>query len=141
MKRHAYLGGFLLAALLVGVVWSADDPKKPGDDKKDPPARGSLPANWKKLGLTDDQVKKVYKIQTDYRAKLDTLAEQIRDLKKKEMVELETVLTDAQKARLKEIKTGEAADKKAGDPDKKAGDPDKKAVEPQKKPGEPEKKP
>src|SRR5580704_12479624 len=107
MSRHSVLGGLVLFALAFSFAWSADDPKKPSDDKKDPVAKGTLPANWRKLGLTDDQVKKVYKIQTDYRTKIDTLTEQLKELKKKEMTEMETVLTDAQKARLKEIKLGE----------------------------------
>lgn len=111
MKSRALLGGLVLLALVVGSVWSADDPKKPGDDKKEPAAKGTLPANWKKLGLTDDQVKKVYKIQTDYRTKLESLTDQIKELKKKETVDLEAVLTDAQKARLRELKTGDT-DKK-----------------------------
>jgi hypothetical protein len=107
MTRHAVLGGLLVFALVVGAGWS-QDPKKPADDKKDPTPKGTLPANWKKLGLTDDQVKKVYKIQSDYRTKIDTLQQQISDLKQKEKTDMEGVLTDAQKARLKELKTGDS---------------------------------
>lgn len=74
-----------------------------GDDKKDLPAKGQLPAQWKKLGLTDEQIKKVYSIQTEYRGKVAELEEKVKDLKKQERTDLEKVLTDAQKARLKEI--------------------------------------
>lgn len=74
-----------------------------GDDKKEVPAKGQLPANWKKLGLTEEQVKKVYTTQTEYRGKIAELEQKIQDLKKQERTDLEKVLTDAQKARLKEI--------------------------------------
>jgi Spy/CpxP family protein refolding chaperone len=82
-------------------------------------ARGTLPQNWNKLGLTDDQKQKVYTAQAEYKTKIDELQKQIDDLKKKQRVAMESVLTDAQKARLKEIaleKAGVGDDKK---PDKK----------------------
>jgi hypothetical protein len=97
--------------LLVGTSLSADDKKtddKKPDNPKEPAAKGTLPANWKKLGLTDDQVKKVYRIQTDYRGKIDELQEKINALKKQERTDMEKVLTDAQKARLKELRDSAA---------------------------------
>src|SRR5262245_1318036 len=94
-----------LAALLVilglGVAFST---QISGDEKKDAPkAKGQLPPNWKKLGLSDDQVTKIYSIQSDYRAKIEPLQKQIVDLRKKQLSEMEGVLTTAQKARLREI--------------------------------------
>jgi Spy/CpxP family protein refolding chaperone len=85
-------------------------------------ARGTLPQNWNKLGLTDDQKQKVYTAQAEYKGKIDELQKQIDDLKKKQRAAMESVLTDAQKARLKEIaleKAGVGDDKK---PDKKPED-------------------
>jgi peptidoglycan hydrolase CwlO-like protein len=107
MKRLILLLVTMVFAMTLGSVWSADNPKKAADDKKEPAAKGTLPANWKKLGLTDDQVKKVYKAQSDYRNKIAVLEEQIKELKSKEKSEMEALLTDAQKARLREIKTGD----------------------------------
>jgi hypothetical protein len=80
-----------------------------GQDKstETPKFKGTLPANWKKLGLTDDQVQMVYKIQSKYRTQIDQLAEQIKQLRKEEKGELEKVLTPAQKDRLREIVIGE----------------------------------
>lgn len=94
-----------------------------GQDKKEPPAKGQLPAQWKKLGLSEDQVKKVYSIQTDYRGKIAELEDKIKDLKKQERSDLEKVLTDTQKTRLKEIllekAPGESKEEKKTDSKKK----------------------
>lgn len=40
--------------------------------------KGQLPAQFKKLGLRDDQVQKIYKIQTDYRGKGLTLRSSLK---------------------------------------------------------------
>ncbi|MBL8793969.1 MAG: hypothetical protein JNM56_08690 [Planctomycetia bacterium] len=87
-----------------------------GQTAKDEPAKfkGVLPQNWGKLGLSDEQKQKVYKVQNDYDQKIATLEKQLKDLKSQEKVEMEKVLTDAQKARLREILLGKvpAEDKK-----------------------------
>lgn len=81
-----------------------------GQDKtKDAKLRGQLPANWGKIGLTDEQKQKVYRVQTDYRGKIEVLEKQIDDLKSKQLKDMENVLTDAQKARLREITAGKGA--------------------------------
>lgn len=86
------------------------------DNKKETPVKGQLPPQWKKLGLNDDQVKKIYAAQSDYRGKIAELKDKIRDLEKQERTEMEKVLTDAQKARLKEILLEKApTDKKDAD--------------------------
>lgn len=74
-----------------------------GQDKKETPVKGQLPPQWKKLGLNDDQTRKIYTVQSDYRGKIFELEEKVKDLRKQERLEMERVLTDAQKARLKEI--------------------------------------
>jgi Spy/CpxP family protein refolding chaperone len=88
----------------------------------DPKQRGTLPMHWKKLGLTDDQVQAVYKIENSYRAKIDDLHRQINELRKQEKAEMEKVLTPAQKDRLKEILIGEFKDKDGKDKDGKDKD-------------------
>ncbi len=88
------------------------------DDKVEPRARGQLYPNWKKLGLSDSQVQEIYKIQTKYRTKIEALEVQIRELKKQERSDAEKVLTDAQKARLKEILSGDAPKDKTPTKDK-----------------------
>ncbi len=100
----------VLAALLLAGGWLlGEDPKKT-EDPKDPAVvtvRVTLPANWKKLGLSDKQTREVYKIRSLYAAKIDDLKRKIAELQSEEKAELEKVLTEAQKARLKELKLGE----------------------------------
>ena len=95
----------LITALVLG-GWSVGQDKK--NDKKEPAVKlkGQLPPNWRKLGLSEEQVQKVYRIQADYDAKISALEAQIKQLKTEERAELMKVLTDAQKARLKEITEG-----------------------------------
>jgi hypothetical protein len=123
------LGVPVVAALLLAGGWlMGEDPKKPADPK-DPvvPVRGTLPANWKKLGLTDTQTREVYRIRGTYAAKIDVLKRQIAELVGEEKVELEKVLTDAQKARLKELKLGEPT--KPKDPGESKDKPGEKPAE------------
>jgi Spy/CpxP family protein refolding chaperone len=87
----------VVLVMLVGFGLFAQDTPKP------PPPTGQLRNNWKKLGLTDDQVKKIYTVQTDYRGKIDALEEQIKKLKDEQFKKEVEVLSDAQKARLKEL--------------------------------------
>jgi hypothetical protein len=98
-----------------------------GDDKKpdDPKVKGTLPPHFKALGLSEEQTQQVYKIQASYKAKIDDLEQKIKDLKAEEKAEREKVLTDAQKAKLKEILLGEdklPKDKPADLKDKKPTD-------------------
>ena len=97
---------FVLSGGLVGEA--KQDPKK-----KDPPAKvkGTLPANWKKLGLTDAQVQDIYKIQGKYAEDIDKLDAKIKELKSARDKEMKTVLTAEQKKRLDEILLGKDKDK------------------------------
>lgn len=97
MTQSRFLGVAVLGFFLVGGLLA--------DDKKETPVRPgrALPANWSKLGLSSDQKDKLYKIRADHRAKAEDLERQLKELKKQERTEMEAVLTDAQKARLREI--------------------------------------
>ena len=116
MTRTRNLFGLLAVLLLVGWLVAADD-KKTTDDKTDTGghAKGQLPPGWKGLGLTDAQKASIYTIQSNYRGKIEELEQKIHDLKAQERAEELKVLTDAQKARLKEI----AEEKATGDVTKK----------------------
>src|SRR5438045_2242066 len=117
----ALVGAFLAGGLLMnGRIIQADD-------KTEPKVRGTLYANWKKLGLTEEQTQKIYKIPATYRGQTEKREVQIRERKKKERAEADTVLTPAQKQRLKELSSGE--------PDKKT-DAAKPADKPADKAGE-----
>jgi hypothetical protein len=68
--------------------------------------KGQLPANWGKLGLSDEQKQKVYKIQADYRKKIDALEAEIEQMKKKQLEEMTGVLSPDQKKKLAAIIKG-----------------------------------
>jgi hypothetical protein len=75
------LGPVAIVVLVLLGSWSA------GDDKDTPlKARGTLPANWKKLGLTDDQIQAAYKVQAKYKAQIDELTAKVASLKKEEHI-------------------------------------------------------
>ena len=100
---------FLTVAGIVGQEPKPGEPKAAkADPKVEPKAKGQLPQNWKQLGLTDDQVQKVYKVQTKYNGDIDKLEAQIKDLKAKMSKERSEVLTAEQKKRLEEILKGKS---------------------------------
>ncbi len=84
---------FVLTGLLTGA-----------DEKKADPPKGKLPADWKKLGLTDAQTKDIYAIEADYGPKIEDLENQVKKLKDERFEKMVKVLTPEQKARLKDIK-------------------------------------
>jgi Spy/CpxP family protein refolding chaperone len=95
------------AALVVTGGITAQDAKK--DAKKDDPApkaKGFLPQNFGKLGLTDVQKQDVYNIQAKYNTKIDEYEAKIRELKSARDKEVKAVLTPDQKKRLEEILLG-----------------------------------
>ena len=96
------LGMGLLALVLVGSGFLVGGDKKP--DGKEAKLKETLPPLWQKVGLTDDQIQQVCKMDATYRTKINVLKQQIEDLRAEEAAEKEKVLTDAQKTRLKELK-------------------------------------
>jgi hypothetical protein len=116
----------VVAVTLVAGSWLLGQDKKDSSSK----GKGSLPANFSKLGLTDEQKQKVYAVQGEFRSKMDDLKKEMRRLEKMQRAEMEKILTDAQKARLREIllekaPAGATADK-SDKADKKADPNDKK---------------
>jgi hypothetical protein len=100
-----------LAVLLLG-GWLMGQDKKPAD----PPARVSLPTHYKKLGLSDDQLQAVRKIRVEYGTKIAKLRQEIVEAQKEERTKLVQVLTPEQRARLRDLRAGEAATKDAKPP-------------------------
>jgi hypothetical protein len=113
MKRSFSLVGVVVILFAAGGVLFGDDQEKK-DTAKGSKA-GALPQNYSKLGLSDDQKKKIREVRADYTAKIQELEDQIRELKKKEKAAMEDVLTDAQRARLREL----VLEKAPGERDKK----------------------
>ena len=129
------LGGLLVLSAdgLVGQEAKKDDPKATKKDEPTGKAKGKLPANYKKLGLTDEQRAAILTVRGSYRAKIDALKLQNTKLQSEEREETEKLLTDAQKARLKELRSGETKPKDGGK-DKPAEKPPAKDKAPDKKP-------
>ncbi len=99
-----------VALLVAGSPWvvGQDAPRSKDSKEPTPKMRGQLPQNWGKLGLSDEQKQKIYAAQSKYRAKIDDLKKQIAELQDQEKKDMEAVLTDAQKTRLREIVSGKA---------------------------------
>jgi CRISPR/Cas system-associated endoribonuclease Cas2 len=93
----------LMALSLLGAAFMQGK----SDEKTPVKPKGVLPANFKKLGLTDVQRDKIYILQAEYKAKADDLRKQLEKLRAEERDSIEKVLTPEQLKRLKEIRSGE----------------------------------
>lgn len=65
-------------------------------DSKKAASGDRLPANYAKIGLSEDQRKKIYEVQNKFEAEINTLEKQIADLKAKQKAEVESILTPEQ---------------------------------------------
>jgi hypothetical protein len=108
----ALFGALLvLSAGLAGQDPKKEDPKgakvqQPKRDDPLPKAKGILPMNWGKLGLSDDQRQTIYRIQNKYNDEIDKLEAKIKELKGTRDKEMKAVLTAEQKKRLEDILLG-----------------------------------
>jgi hypothetical protein len=84
--------------LLCGAL-AGDDPK-PAPSAKAP----EVPPLFRKLGLTNEQREAVVKVRARYDAKVRDLEEKIKAAREEEADDLEKLLTETQRARLKEMK-------------------------------------
>ena len=94
----------LLAGLCSMQVVSYGAPKA-----KPAKPRGRVPANYGQLELSEEQKNKIYDVQGKYKEQIDELNQKLRDLRAKELQEIQEVLTPDQKKKLAEIE--EAAKK------------------------------
>ena len=99
---------------------------KPTGKTAPPDVTHRVPSGYSKLGLTDQQKEKLYKIQAEYYPKIQGLEKQVDDLRDKRVKEFESVLTAPQKRLLAEAgqkKKAAAEAKKAvkAAPKEKAG--------------------
>src|SRR5687767_4144681 len=101
----------MLAVALLGAAAYQDkdkDKDKPKDKDKAPPKlKGQLPQYYKQVGLSTDQVQRVYKIQNDYKEKMDELKRKMEQLKSDQKEAMENVLTPEQRKKLKALRSGE----------------------------------
>ena len=111
MRRLPTLVGLALLGLSLIVTTSvSQDAKKDKDDKKDK-IKGMLPAGFKDLGLSKEQVNQIYKIQTEYNAKIKELQSKIDEMKKQKTQEEFKVLTPDQRKKYLEAKGVDTKDK------------------------------
>jgi hypothetical protein len=108
MPRLCALALFVSMVVLSGGLVGQDAKKDDAKKKDDPPTKvkGTLPANWGKLGLSDDQKQQIYKVQGKYNEEIDKLEAKIKELKTTRDKEMRGILTADQKKRLEEILTG-----------------------------------
>jgi Spy/CpxP family protein refolding chaperone len=118
MMRPMSLVGLVLLglALAVGTGTSGEKGK----------IKGILPAGWGKIGLSQEQKEKIYKIQADYKAKIKKLEDQVEELRAEMRAQERSVLTEEQKRKLglSDSKKSDSKDKKGGS--KSKSDDDKK---------------
>jgi TolA-binding protein len=119
MSRLRLIPVLLVAALFGASGGFSQEKKEPPKDVKESSKekdskekeavkfKGSLPSRWGQIGLSEDQKQHVYKIQGQYRDEIDKLQAKIDDLKAQQKKEMEKVLTEEQKKRLRELLLGE----------------------------------
>src|SRR5262245_43713374 len=97
------------ALVLVGLLATACllQTDTQAQDKAPPKLKGRLPKNFGKLGLRDDQRQDIYRIQANYRSRIDDLQRQLDQLRSEERAAIEKVLTPEQLKRLRELRSGE----------------------------------
>lgn len=99
MKSVRLLVGLVVLAGLMTPIVLAQEKSKDSTPGK----RAQLPQNYSKLGLSAEQKSKILEIRNKALVKLEDLDKQAREIRDHERKEYEAVLTDAQKARLREI--------------------------------------
>ncbi len=103
----------LVASVGLGAIVAQDTGK----------ARGRLPANYGKIGLTDEQKQSIYDIMAKYKKESDDLDKKVKDLNSKRKGEIDKVLNEDQKKALKKLND---AGKKTEEPKKSDESPKKK---------------
>ena len=114
MHRLRFLAAFLVVGVMTGGLLLGQDKKsddKKSDDREPIIVKSQMPRYFSKLGLSASQKKEVYKVKANYAAKIEELNKQIQALKDQEKVDLEKVLTEAQRTQLKALQSGGGKDK------------------------------
>lgn len=112
-KLSSWMVFAIVTAVLLSVHAGYTQEKKSDAKKPAAEAKGRLPNNYGRLGLSDEQRDKIYGIQGKYDRDIDKLEAQIADLKSKRDTEIAAILTPQQKTQLTEIMA--ASKKKDGD--------------------------
>jgi hypothetical protein len=114
------IGGIAVRPVVVAQETSkaAAKGEKSEGAKKAAKAGDRLPPNYTKIGISDEQRKKIYEVQNKYEDQISALEKQIADLKAKQKADVEALLTPEQKKSLEAA--NEESKKKAADKKKAA---------------------
>ena len=104
-----------VAAIAAGgmLTWQASAEETPAKPVVKKESRGPLPAQFGKLGITDEVKDELYKIDDEYDAKIEVLAAQIKVLQAERDTKMQGKLTLAQVTRLKELRDESTAKRTA----------------------------
>ena len=117
LKQHALKMLAIMSTVIALTICTADstsaqqkegETAKPAAKKTEGPKAPAkrkvrLPNHYGKLNLTDAQREKIYQIQKDYKAQIDSLKKQLAEIDAKKDAECEEVLSASQKSILEEI--------------------------------------
>jgi len=113
-----------VAVLAAGgmLAWQAAAQETPAKAVAKKETRGPLPAQYGKLGLSDEAKDELYLIDDEYDAKIEVLAAEIKELQIERDTKMQEKLTEAQRTQLKTLR-GEAAAKRAAQKAKTVKEP------------------
>lgn len=97
--------------LLATLVLLSSDVVQSQDKKDGGKIKGQLPQNWSKLNLTAAQKESVYKLNMEYKEKIDKLKDEIKQLEDELTRKRVAVLTAEQRKKLLDMVAGEPADR------------------------------
>ena len=87
---------------------------------QEPATKGSsqsrrVPPGFSKVGVTPEQKEKIYAIRGKYQAEIVLAQKKVDELKAREIVDCEAVLTDAQRKQLEAVRSESAKAKSKGE--------------------------
>ena len=106
---RALAGCICLAALM---LLSSTTGIQSQEKKESGKVKGQLPSGWTKLDLSAAQKEEIYKLNAEYKAKKDKLAEEIKALDAELAKKRSSVLTAEQKKKLAELVGAEPSEPK-----------------------------
>src|SRR4051794_1992001 len=104
MRLARLLAGFAVIATLV--LLTSEGVQSQDKKEKGSKVTGQLPPGWKDLNLSAAQKEDVYKINLEYKEKIDKLEDEIKKLKAEHVKKRLTVLNDEQRKKLRDTVGG-----------------------------------
>ena len=95
------------------LTWQAVAQETPAKAAAKKDSRGPLPAQYGKLGLSDETKDVLYLIDEEYDARIEVLAAEIKELQVERESKMQEKLTEAQRTQLKTLREAAAAKRSA----------------------------